>query len=294
MSWMDSWSRPGKHAAVPPPFYLTQGDDVPYCRTCGRVISARKQHHQKTTNTIKYCSDRCRNRKPGPLDKRIERTIVALLNAEPAQQTTGAAKPKATKGDRRIIVTCEEIEEAVFGSRHDPTKTFGRKKNRASRALGDDQDGEWKSVDMEDDQDHDTSSDQDLSGAKDTHHRGVRPLVRPSQWASDVNGSVGGEKGWAERQSETAEELEKRMEGQQRAEQREMVRRAARRGVVFGFAVDSSEQDRQGQHATAATTVEGRNDGSESETRRKCEALMNGSVVEPSFAKGNWAIRWRE
>jgi hypothetical protein len=39
MSWMDSWSRPGKHAAVPPPFYLTQGDDVPYCRTCGRVIS---------------------------------------------------------------------------------------------------------------------------------------------------------------------------------------------------------------------------------------------------------------
>lgn len=39
MSWMDSWSRPGKHAAVPPPLYLTQGDQVAYCRTCGRVIS---------------------------------------------------------------------------------------------------------------------------------------------------------------------------------------------------------------------------------------------------------------
>ncbi|ETI22227.1 hypothetical protein G647_06300 [Cladophialophora carrionii CBS 160.54] len=288
MSWMDSWSRPGKHAAVPPPFYLTQGDDVPYCRTCGRVISSRKQQQQKPANTIKYCSERCRNRKPGPLDKRIERTIVALLNAEPGygvDKTT--AKPKVTKGDRRIIVTCEEIEEVVFGGKHDPSKTFGRKKNRASRALG--EDGEWKSVDMEDD--HDTGSDdQGTSPVKDSHQR-VRPLVRPSQLASDVNGSIGGEKGWAERQSETPEELEKRLEGQQRAEQREMVRRAARRGVVFGFAVDSSSQDRQ-------PTVEGRADGdkqrSQSETRRKCEALMNGSVVEPSFAKGNWAIRWRE
>jgi hypothetical protein len=61
--------------------------------------------------------------------------------------------------------------------------------------------------------------------------------------------------------------------------------------------VDSASQDGQRQHATA-TTVESRTDTdknrSESEARRKCEALMNGSVVEPSFAKGNWAIRWRE
>jgi hypothetical protein len=257
------------------------------------IRGSRKQHQQKPTNAVKYCSDRCRNRKPGPLDKKIERTIVALLNAESGYgvgKTT--AKPKLAKGDRRIIVTCDEIEEVVFGSRHDPTKTYGRKKNRASRALG--EDGEWKSVDMEDD--HDTSSDQDASPVEVTPQR-VRPLVRPSQLASDVNGSIGGEKGWAERQSETPEELEKRLEGQQRAEHREMVRRAARRGVVFGFVVDSASQDGQRQHA-AATTVEGRTDTdknrSESETRRKCEALMNGSVVEPSFAKGNWAIRWRE
>ncbi|KIW67376.1 hypothetical protein PV04_06637 [Phialophora macrospora] len=147
---------------------------------------------------------------------------------------------------------------------------------------------------MEDD--HDTGSDQDASPAEVTPQR-IRPLVRPSQLASDVNGSVGGEKGRAERQSETPEELEKRLDGQQRAEQREMVRRAARRGVVFGFMVDSSSQDSQRQHATA-TTAESRADTdknrAESGTRRKCEALMNGSVVEPSFAKGNWAIRWRE
>lgn len=28
--------------------------------------------------------------------------------------------------------------------------------------------------------------------------------------------------------------------------------------------------------------------------RRKCEAVMNGKAVEPSFAKGSWSIRWRE
>lgn len=36
-----------------------------------------------------------------------------------------------------------------FDPRHDPDKIFGRKKNRATRALTTD-DGEWRSVDMED------------------------------------------------------------------------------------------------------------------------------------------------
>ncbi|KAJ9609769.1 hypothetical protein H2200_006097 [Cladophialophora chaetospira] len=289
MSWMDSWSRPGKHAAVPPPFYLTQGEDVPYCRTCGRVISSRKQH-QKSASTIRYCSDRCRNRKPGPIDKKIEKAIAALLNDEPESGIEKtAAKSKLTKGDRRITVTCDEIEEIVFGSRHDPNKTFGRRKNRASRAIGGD--GEWKSVDMEDDPD--TGSDHDA----EVDHQQVRPLVRPSQVESDVNGSIGGEKGRAERQTETPEELEKRIEGQQRAEEREMVRRAARRGVVFGFVVEPPDGGRQKQSAsrTSATRqADADTDKHSSEQRRKCEALMNGAVVEPSFAKGNWAVRWRE
>jgi hypothetical protein len=28
--------------------------------------------------------------------------------------------------------------------------------------------------------------------------------------------------------------------------------------------------------------------------RRKCEAVMSGQVVEPSFAKGDWSVRWRD
>lgn len=94
--------------------------------------------------------------------------------------------------------------------------------------------------------------------------------IRPPQHQNDVNGSVGGEKGWAERTHETAEQLAKRREGQRRAEEREMVRKAARRGCAFGFAVDGQEG------------------------KRKCEAVMKGSVVEASFAKGEWGVRWRE
>ena len=252
----------------------------------------RKQQ-QGRANTIKYCSDRCRNRKPGPTDKKIERAIVALLNAEEGSGIERtAAKIKSTKGDRRITVTCDEIEEVVFGSRHDPNKTSGRKKNRASRAMHDD--SEWKSVDMEDE--HDSRSDQDETPGEAPRSQ-FRPIVRPPQLQSEVNGSIGGEKGWAERQAETPKEHEKRLEGQQRAEEREMVRRAARRGVVFGFEASVSDPDAQMGNATkksAAGRVDPIIQASDQQLRRKCEAVMNGSVVEPSFAKGNWAIRWRE
>ena len=57
--------------------------------------------------------------------------------------------------------------------------------------------------------------------------------------------------------------------GMQKAKERELVRRAARRGVAFGF-----------------ETKEGK--------RRSVEAVQRGRVVESSFAKGEWGVRWRE
>ena len=32
----------------------------------------------------------------------------------------------------------------------------------------------------------------------------------------------------------------------------------------------------------------------EQEQRKMCEAVMSGSVVEASYAKGEWGVRWRE
>lgn len=312
MSWMDSWSRPSKSQATPPPLYLTIGDAVPYCHSCGRLIGERKRH---AGQEVKYCSARCRNNKPRSIDRKIEAVFVALLdgatyeslqykegdfsvedipvvrsNKELHGKSSGKGK-KAVKGDPRIIAECATVENIVFARERDPTKVFGRRKNRAARGVV--EEGEWKSVDMADDPhvnttpitDPDTSSENDQTSSLDSGHAtGGIPLVkkitnepaygfgggkiRPPQDTSDINGSIGGEKGRAERIHETDEMKAKRKDGERRAEEKEMVKRAARRGVAFGFGGG--------------------------EDKRKCEAVMKGVVVESSFAKGGWGIRWRE
>ncbi|KAJ0311245.1 hypothetical protein COL516b_001950 [Colletotrichum fioriniae] len=312
MSWMDSWSRPGKSQATPAPFYLLpNGDQTPYCRTCGRVISSRKtttsttssrsnnsnkdksSEAHKPTAEAKYCSSRCRAKKPSRLDKEIEQVFVRFLQGEEEIQSDAKAKtkPKKTKGDTRILVPCDVVEETFFGERKAPNQIYGRGKNRASRVItakpsSSDNDDDDEGISLRDRRSYDEDAGEDiidemlgLDRSKSTEldpsvqarlsvRSGTR--VRPPQAQSQVNGSVGGEKGRAERIEETEEMREKRAEGQRKAHEREMVRCAARRGVVFGFLVGDGEE------------------------RRKCEAVRQGKVVEPSFAKGDWSIRWRE
>ena len=350
---MDSWSRPSKSQATPPPLYLTIGDSVPYCHSCGRVIGDRKKTSGATE--VKYCSQRCRHQKPGPLDRKIEATFAKLLEgATPesikeqisergaeasskdiAHQSIGkddtadsdndmkfgkksnkthkkkGSKTKNTsKGDHRLIVDCTAVEELVFNREKDPEKVYGRRKNRRARFVVEKPE-DWKSVDMVDHpppartSNPPTGAEQEVSSAEDTYsdsepeqEGGVvlendtaldtRPdsieygygggKIRPPQDQSDINGSVGGEKGWAERQHETEEAKQRRLEGQRRADEREMVRKAARRGCAFGFVTDGDDGVRGGERGE----------------RRKCEAVMKGVVVEASFAKGEWGIRWRE
>lgn len=318
MSWMDSWSRPSKHQAVPAPFYLLPGGDTtPYCHSCGRVINSRRKAQPSvkadTDKTpVKYCSASCRGRKPGKVDREIEGVFLRFLQGEEkplsldegskrAQKSKKGSGGKRAKGDQRLLISCDDVEKFVFG----PTEGGG---STAGSGTEDDHDD-----------DHDHDHDQELEGkgegegvtasgkvprAISSEHRDmvqnsgtlINPIedaapymdgdvlarmsvrsgtrVRPPQSTSEVNGSVGGEKGWAERTDETDEMLEKRRQGQKKARHREMVRCAARRAVVFGL-------------------VAGDGPG-EGEDRRKCEAVMNGKVVEPSFAKGSWSIRWRE
>jgi len=90
-----------------------------------------------------------------------------------------------------------------------------------------------------------------------------------------------------------ADSLEKQKAGNKRAREREMVRRAARRAVVFGFPLDEAEPVRPQSRGKGASKAN-QETLPEDAPRRKCEALMNGQVVEPSYAKGNWSIRWRE
>ncbi|CAG8977542.1 hypothetical protein HYALB_00008723 [Hymenoscyphus albidus] len=331
MSWMDSWSRPSKNQATPPPYYLLPGGDkVQYCKSCGRLIGDRKQKSSSTP--AKYCSARCRSaRHNNLLELEIEKTFVSLLNGETLSPKLeenhassklsmppykGGPAPKSAKkrkkGESRILVLCSEVETLIFGDRNDPDKCFGRRRNRKRRGV---EDGEWRSVDMVSDEEKDKTGDisndvkngsigkaktesqpnEDVSSSDSEDDGGALidmprsstettldpdvmarlsirsgTRIRRSQETALVNGSIGGEKGLKERISETDDMLLKRREGQRKADERELVRCAARRGVAFGFLTGAGEE------------------------RKMCEAIMQGNVVESSFAKGEWGVRWRE
>ena len=190
-----------------------------------------------------------------------------------------------------MIVTMDEVEEAIFGSRFDPEKVHGRRKNRKARAIGPKTD-EWRSVDMDSPSDSSSHDEEDGGGTSIRDKPG--PTVRPPQTQSEVNFSVGGERGRAEKIEESTADTEKRLEGQKKAEEREMVRRAARRAIVFGIieTEDSPPPLKPPSKKEKAKTNDAPAD--QEPRRRKCEALMQGALVEPSFAKGNWSIRWRE
>ncbi|KAJ4394069.1 hypothetical protein N0V93_003286 [Gnomoniopsis smithogilvyi] len=302
MSWMDSWSRPSKSQATPAPYYLIPGgEDTPYCHSCGRVISSRRTGNNATTATskdkeVKYCSSRCRSHKPGKLDREIEGVFVGFLNGaiEKPQDGSEAAsntrtKPhksnksgggKRTKGDARLLISCDEVERHVF-PKEDAGSASGTEDGHTDGSYTDQEPSQARPQPQQDSTPSNpvlssTGTLEDpISDAQDVDFDRLARLsirsgtrIRPPQDVSEVNGSVGGEKGRAERLGESEDMLEKRREGMRRVRQREMVRCAARRGVVFGFEAE---------------------DGKGSIERRKCEAVMLGQVVEPSFAKGNWS-----
>ena len=135
------------------------------------IQGTRKSQTTKAASTpVKYCSDRCRHNKPsdapGSIDRRITDAFTSLLDgrspspdqsqepvalAEPPPTKTTKGTSKKVKGETRITVSCAEVEAIVFGIKQDPEKAYGRKKNRARRGVPNAK--EWRSVDMEDDDD---------------------------------------------------------------------------------------------------------------------------------------------
>ena len=103
-----------------------------------------------------------------------------------------------------------------------------------------------------------------------------------------------------------SEDNAKRREGERKAQERERVRCAARRAVIFGLVTGIQESSEKSSSGKGKKGKKGKRRGSISsdedeeedkgpkEVRRKCEAIMQGVVVEPSFAKGDWSVRWRE
>ena len=89
-----------------------------------------------------------------------------------------------------------------------------------------------------------------------------------------------------------------------KAREREMVRQAARRGVAFGFEVEvgvEGEDNVERRKMEGRKREDGNKGGKEGEgkkvegkvVRRKVECVQGGRVVESSFARGEWGVRWR-
>jgi hypothetical protein len=206
------------------------------------------------------------------------------------------------KGERRRLVLCSEVERLVFGVPADAAeKVFGRGKNRKRRGVDDGP--EWKSVDMLD----------DVSGGGDRRGNGVVEVEEidgvPIRLDEErvVESGDGNEEGDLPQGEESENQAEMRRAGQRRAEERELVRCVARRGCAFGFVsregsgveIDGPEKEKaKGGKKKRGKNSEDGEDGEEvedgGEVKRKCEAVQNSKVVESSFAKGDWGIRWQE
>jgi hypothetical protein len=233
---------------------------------------------------------------------------VESSESESKTKTKHIPKPQRKKGETRVLLPLSVLEEAVFGSRSDPERAFGRRKNRAFRGVR--EDGEWRSVDMEDNDSEEGDGTitrwpepistwegaEDFDGEDLDVDGGVR-LSERRDWDEEEDGGAGAE-------PETPELAARRRAGQKKAEEREFVRCVVRRAVVFGVEVEGWEEvgGNGGGGAKKGKKGKGRRDAdseaedvqSEVKPRRKCEAVMSGQVVEPSFAKGDWSVRWRD
>jgi hypothetical protein len=232
---------------------------------------------------------------------------VESSESESKTKTKHIPKPQRKKGETRVLLPLSVLEEAVFGSRSDPERAFGRRKNRAFRGVR--EDGEWRSVDMEDNDSEEGDGTitrwpepistwegaEEFDGEDLDVDGGVR-LSERRDWDEEEDGGAGAE-------PETPELAARRRAGQKKAEEREFVRCVVRRAVVFGVEVEGWEEvGGNGGGAKKGKKGKGRRDAdsededvqSEVKPRRKCEAVMSGQVVEPSFAKGDWSVRWRD
>lgn len=222
----------------------------------------------------------------------------------PQERVPKSGAGKKIKGEPRITVLCSTVEELVFGPRYDRESESERRKNRAKRGVV--ERGEWKGTDMEDSPHETEKNDWDNQKGRGNQNRGS--TVQDEGPSVDIPGADKAEfsiipiRECPAKIEGLDKHREKKLEGQRMAEEREIVRCAARRLCVFGAAV--FENSRRGENLgtgmkrelqKAASTKISDDAVTPCEKTKKCEAVVRGStVVEASFAKGDWGIRWRE
>lgn len=214
-----------------------------------------------------------------------------------APSTTSASKNKCKKQkhkprtkDAENLVLCSTVERFVFGENESNLSLYPKQPKKTTS------DCESEEYPFED-SGYDFESNSSLHDGTDRTLPALGSGVSLKSANSHENLQVSSGKGT---EHYLEEQQDKAKLGMIKAEQKEIVKRAARRGCVFGFALASNSGDTltfnngDNMKMFAENKLKPNFDNDAIDARRKCEAVSNGRVVEPSFAKGNWGIRWRE
>ena len=152
-------------------------------------------------------------------------------------------------------MVCEEVEREVF--------TATRRGTEGEDEEEEEEDGRIGRFDAAVPEEEGQSGDDDEPEDEDGGVRLPCPVEHPTASTTTAN-TTNPMRVTMDGASYIATPMER---GMQKAKEREMVRRAARRGVAFGLEVEEGG-------------------------RRSVEGVQGGWVVEGSFAKGEWGLRW--
>ena len=197
-------------------------------------------------------------------------------------------KPK--NKDAENVVLCSTVEQFVFGENDADQRVNPR---QPESATGECEFEEYQLKGSENDVESSSSLSDETERTLPALGSGV-PLESINSHENLIATSGNGSERYLQEQRDKAKL------GMIKAEQKETVKRAARRGCIFGFALAANPADTLSPthgtltKASAKDKLKPNFNGDAVGARRKCEAVSNGRVVEPSFAKGNWGIRWRE
>lgn len=158
------------------------------------------------------------------------------------------------------VVACEEVEARVFGSLARASSLNPSKDSREFGGEGESSGAAFSGQTSDDDDDGGVSLGESMAP---TAPFKKQPCIL---------------------ENSTPQQL-----GRQRATNREKVRQAARRGTIFGFLVNALEP-----MDASLLLQQSKDPNSDGPRRRKVEAVQGGRIVEASFAKGSWGVRWKD
>lgn len=175
-------------------------------------------------------------------------------------------------GGERKVMGCEEVQRVVFSvSRGKEVRGGGKVADGEDEGDGGIGEGygsgnEREEVDAADDDDDDGDGGVRLPTYMEPSQASSCKST-PTPTSTSTSASIGISK------TRRNPPLTLQQWGLEKAKEREQVRQAARRGVAFGFEVANEDGET---------------------SRRRVEAVQYGRVVEASFAKGSWGVRWRD